>query len=213
MKTVEWVVKASKFCNLRCAYCYEWNSLGDRERLSIDGWRRALDAVRCYHVQLEYRLRRPVESHVIWHGGEPLTLPVSYLDEVMTLQHAMLDGLPHRVMLQTNLYHLPDATIDLLQRHRIGIGVSMDVIGGARVDVGGHATEETVVANLDRLERRGLRHGAITWSRSTTTGACGTFTISGRAAEWTFACCRCSQVRPSGPPASSRSPTSSSWRR
>jgi sulfatase maturation enzyme AslB (radical SAM superfamily) len=22
---VHWVVKASKFCNLRCLYCYEWN--------------------------------------------------------------------------------------------------------------------------------------------------------------------------------------------
>ncbi len=162
MKTVEWVVKASKFCNLRCAYCYEWNSLGDRARLSIDGWRHVLNAVRRYHVRLEQRLNVPVESHVIWHGGEPLMLPWSYLDQVMTLQHSMLDGLPHRVLLQTNLSHLPDAVLELLLRHRVGIGVSMDVIGGVRVDRRGRETEEIVVANMDRLERRGLRHGAIT---------------------------------------------------
>ena len=161
MNSVQWVIKASKFCNLRCGYCYEWNSLGDRERIPIDGWRRVLEAVRSYHLRLEQQRGSPIESHVIWHGGEPLTLPSSYLDEVLTLQHAMLDGLPHRVMLQTNLYHLPDAILDLLQRHQIGIGVSMDVIGGARVDVRGRLTEEAVVANLDRLDRRGLQYGAI----------------------------------------------------
>jgi uncharacterized protein len=162
MKTVEWVVKASKFCNLRCAYCYEWNSLGDRERISIDGWRHVLEAVRRYHLTVQQRLLRPAESLVIWHGGEPLTLPVRYLDEVMTLQHSMLEGLAHRMLLQTNLYHVPDAMLELLTRHRVGLGVSMDVMGGARVDRRGKETEAAVVANLDRLERRGIPHGAIT---------------------------------------------------
>jgi uncharacterized protein len=162
MKSVEWVLKASKFCNLRCAYCYEWNSLGDRDRISIDGWRRVLEAVRRYHVALERQLETRVESRLIWHGGEPLTLPVGYLDEVMTLQHEALEGLTHEVLLQTNLYHLPDATLDVLMRHRVRLGVSMDVVGGVRRDLRGRETETAVVANMDRLERRGISYGAIT---------------------------------------------------
>ena len=162
MKSVEWVLKASKFCNLRCAYCYEWNSLGDRERISIDRWRRILDAVRRYHERLEQRRGAAVESRLIWHGGEPLTLPPTYLDEVMALQHAALDGLTHDVLLQTNLYRLSDAILDVLLRHRVRLGVSMDVVGGARLDRGGHETEAAVVANMDRLERLGIAYGAIT---------------------------------------------------
>ena len=31
LKMVNWVVKVSKLCNLRCRYCYEWNELHRRE--------------------------------------------------------------------------------------------------------------------------------------------------------------------------------------
>jgi uncharacterized protein len=162
MKSVEWVVKASKFCNLRCGYCYEWNSLGDSSRLSLEGWRHVLDGVRDYHVALERRLEREVESRLIWHGGEPLTLPAGYLDEVMALQHELLAGINHRVLLQTNLYRLPESVLEVLMRHDVGLGVSMDVIGGVRRSRRGSETETDVVANLDRLERRAISYGAIT---------------------------------------------------
>jgi uncharacterized protein len=162
MKAVEWVVKASKFCNLRCEYCYEWNSLGDGARISLEHWRRLLAAIRSYHLTLERRLDERVEARVIWHGGEPLTLPAEYLDAAMSLQYDVLDGLRHAVLLQTNLYRLPAATLDVLLRHRVKLGISMDVIGGVRRDVRGLETEDAVVANMDSLERRGIRYGAIT---------------------------------------------------
>jgi uncharacterized protein len=162
MKAVEWVIKASKFCNLRCEYCYEWNSLRNSARLSLDDWRRLLGAIRTYHLALAQRLGEPVEARVIWHGGEPLTLPSAYLDAAMSLQHEWLHGLRHAILLQTNLYRLPADTLDVLLRHRVKLGVSMDVFGGVRRDVRGTETEEAVVANMDRLDRRGIRYGAIT---------------------------------------------------
>jgi uncharacterized protein len=162
VKKLEWVVKASKFCNLRCAYCYEWDSLADRARISLDGWRRILGAIFGYHLYLQERLGTELQSRLIWHGGEPLALPLPYLDAAMTLQHEALRGLNHRLLLQTNLYRLTGEMIDLIQKHDVGIGVSMDVIAGVRLDLGGRATEQAVVANLDRLEQRGIRYGAIT---------------------------------------------------
>ena len=162
MRSVEWVVKASKFCNLRCEYCYEWNSLGNTERISLESWGRILDAIRTYHETLAARLGEPVEVRLIWHGGEPLTLPTPYLDAAMTLQHELLDGLQHSILLQTNLYRLPPATLDVLLRHRVKLGVSMDVFGGVRRDIGGQETEKVVVANMDSLDRRGIKYGAIT---------------------------------------------------
>lgn len=162
MKSVEWVVKASKFCNLRCAYCYEWNDLSNRQRLSLPQWQRVLEAIRDYYHGLERRLGTAVESRLIWHGGEPLTLPVDYLDQVMRLQHETLRGLDYRILLQSNLFSLPEAAIELLRRHDIGLGVSMDVIGGVRVDRRGRRTEAAVLANLDRLDRLGIGYGAIT---------------------------------------------------
>jgi uncharacterized protein len=162
MKKLEWVVKASKFCNLRCAYCYEWNSLSDRSRISIDGWERILRAIRSYHLMLEQQLGVDVQSCLIWHGGEPLALPITYLDRAMVLQHEMLQDLDHRILVQSNLYRLTDEMLYLLKRHDVGLGVSMDVIGGVRRDVRRNETEDAVVANLDLLERRGVGYGAIT---------------------------------------------------
>ena len=71
MKKLEWVVKASKFCNLRCAYCYEWNSLADAARIPIEGWQRVLDAIRTYHLRLQQQLGTCIQSRLIWHGGVP----------------------------------------------------------------------------------------------------------------------------------------------
>ena len=161
MKSVEWVVKASKFCNLRCAYCYEWNSLGDQARVSLDEWESLLDAIRCYHQRLEQRLGQPVEVRLIWHGGEPLALPATYLDAAMSLQRSVLAGLRQATLMQTNLYRVPDATLDVLLRHQVKLGVSMDVFSGVRLDARPE-TEAAVVANMDRLDRRGIRYGAIT---------------------------------------------------
>ena len=162
MKSVEWVVKASKFCNLRCAYCYEWNSLGDQARVSLDEWESLLDAIRCYHQRLEQRLGQPVEVRLIWHGGEPLALPATYLDAAMSLQRSVLAGLRQATLTQTNLYRVPDATLDVLLRHQVKLGVSMDVFSGVRLDARGRETEAAVVANMDRLDQRGIRYGAIT---------------------------------------------------
>ena len=32
---IMFVVKISKFCNLRCSYCYEFEELGQRRRMSL----------------------------------------------------------------------------------------------------------------------------------------------------------------------------------
>jgi uncharacterized protein len=162
MKSVEWVVKASKFCNLRCEYCYEWNSLGNPERISLEQWASVLEGIRTYHAMLEQRVGATHEVRLIWHGGEPLALPAQYLDRAMALQHDILDGLPHAILLQTNLYRLPANTLDVLRQRDVRLGVSMDVFGGVRRDVGGRETEAAVVANMDHLEQRGIRYGAIT---------------------------------------------------
>lgn len=162
MKTVEWVIKASKLCNLRCAYCYEWNSLANPQRIAVDEWRGILAAIRDYHVLLALQLRRPIETRLIWHGGEPLLLPAAYLDEVMAMQHEMLAGLPHRLLLQTNLYRVSDAHLDVVSRHDVGLGVSLDVVDGVRLTAAGRQTRHAVVANMDRLTARGVSYGAIT---------------------------------------------------
>jgi len=163
---VDWVIKASKLCNLRCRYCYEWNELGDPTRMSLATWRHVLTAVRDYADQLRRRVGGRIRSRLIWHGGEPLLLPNAYIEQVMELQEEVfgadaLAGCAFQNTVQSNLYALPSSKLELLLAKRFAIGVSMDFVGGVRLDRHGRETEERVVANMDRLARAGVPFGVI----------------------------------------------------
>ena len=51
-----WVIKASKLCNLRCRYCYEWDELGDPARLSLSDWAKIFRAIRRLRQRQAQRL-------------------------------------------------------------------------------------------------------------------------------------------------------------
>jgi uncharacterized protein len=79
MSAVTWIIKASKFCNLRCRYCYEWHELAQRKRISPEQWRKILQAARRYAELQRERFAEPASTRIVWHGGEPILLPMSYL--------------------------------------------------------------------------------------------------------------------------------------
>jgi uncharacterized protein len=167
MYRVTWVVKASKLCDLRCRYCYEWNELGNPARISLTDWRRLLDAVKAYHRRTAIRLGVPVESRVVWHGGEPLLLPNAYVNSVLALERelfgeAALESGELVNVIQTNLYALSNEKIELLRDGAFAVGVSMDFAGGVRLSLSGRQTEVQVAGNIDRLRAAGINPGAIT---------------------------------------------------
>jgi uncharacterized protein len=159
------VVKASKLCNLRCRYCYEWNDLAKRDRIALDQWRSLLLAIRRYHEAIARESTVVTETDIVWHGGEPLLLPSDYIAAVMALEREILgEGLQrrqYRNFLQTNLYSVQEEKLELLARERIELGVSMDLVGGVRLSVAGRETEDRVARNIDLLTKRGMDFGAI----------------------------------------------------
>ena len=168
MWTAKWTVKASKLCQLRCRYCYEWNELGDPRRMSMADWERVLQAIaEQYATQVE-RVGDDGRVHIHWHGGEPLLLPRAYFDDVLRLQERILGTIPRLNFLQTNLYTLDEDKLELLVRERFELGVSFDVVDGPRRDAAGRDSRARVLANLDRIAARGLTHyGAVVLGRHT----------------------------------------------
>jgi len=69
---VEWVVKISKLCNLRCTYCYEFPFLADRTRMRLEDLR-----IMFRHIA-EFYAARPKRMDLVWHGGEPLLIEPTY---------------------------------------------------------------------------------------------------------------------------------------
>jgi uncharacterized protein len=152
----QWVIKVSKFCNLRCEYCYELPELGNRARMS-----EAHVAAMFDHMAEYYAARPGSQIHCVWHGGEPLLQEPDYYRRLLAEQRRRLAGIEVRNFIQTNLTALDDDRIAWL-RELDGVGVSLDLFGNHRMSLGGKSSQERVLRNLDRLRRERVRFGCIT---------------------------------------------------
>lgn len=156
---LHFVMKLSKLCNLRCSYCYEYDQLGEPARMP-------LDRVEFFLSTLADSLACTVDPprvRFVLHGGEPLLLPLDYLDAFCGLveRHLGERRLPYSISLQTNLLRLDDGILGLLGRRRIALGVSFDVFGGQRVNLAGRDSQTRVAQNMQRLLDDGLHFGGI----------------------------------------------------
>ena len=150
------VVQPTPFCNLDCDYCY-LPTRDDRSRLSLE--------------ILEAAVERVLESPyfeggftMLWHAGEPLTMPIAFYDAATARIQAVLErhGLPSetiRQSLQTNATVIDGAWCDCFERNDIHVGVSMD--GPAdlhdrhrrtRTGLGSHAAVMRGIAWLQRRQ-------------------------------------------------------------
>jgi uncharacterized protein len=165
---IELVIKITKYCNLRCSYCYEFPFLGNKEMIPLHDLERLFQNVSSF---------RPTEKgkkdtfSFIWHGGEPFMVKMSYYEQIGAIQEAILaDQLPYHNSVQTNLTILTQDHINDLKTGKFfnDVGFSFDVYGDQRVDILGRSVTDRVLNNLQRLRNHGISVGAITvLSRST----------------------------------------------
>ncbi|HEX5982892.1 MAG TPA: radical SAM protein [Solirubrobacterales bacterium] len=146
---MHFVLKISKQCNLRCTYCYEYEELGDRERMPIERLERFFAGLADWYRQEE--IRYPLRF--VLHGGEPLLLPDEYLQEFAAAQRRHLGAgeVPFSTTLQTNLTRIDAGRLRLLEELGIGLGISFDVFGEDRVYLSGRDSRERVLDNLQLL--------------------------------------------------------------
>jgi uncharacterized protein len=166
--TTTWVIKLSKFCNMRCRYCYEWNELADRARISMALWERILAAVVDHHATWQARIDRqwPGVEHrslIVLHGGEPLALPSEYLAQALALFDQMRRRAPgtYQLSVQSNLLSVTREKLDLLLERGAQLSVSFDLVPGVRLNVAGQPTEEQVSRNIEMIRALGVPLGAI----------------------------------------------------
>ena len=114
------VLQPTSFCNIDCRYCY----LPDRKNVA----RMGMEVVE--RIAAEVFASEFVEAPVVflWHLGEPLSVPRSFYEEAFAAieQASRGHGKPYLLSFQTNGTLLDEAWVDLIQRHRIRLGVSID---------------------------------------------------------------------------------------
>src|SRR5262245_48023292 len=122
LRKVQFVVKVSKHCNLRCRYCYEYKELGNKQRMAPEQLEQLFANVAGWYG----RLSEPAQLEFVWHGGEPLLLPPEYYWQAFEAQKRLLPDKPPKLrnVVQTNLTLLDDERIRLLRDGFDGVGVS-----------------------------------------------------------------------------------------
>ena len=147
------VVKTGTNCNFACVYCSE----GDRKLIELkeDVFKKLIDDL---PALLEENNDRKV--NILWHGGEPLLWGLDKLERSMTYAETRLSSYTLEFTLQTNGYLIDAAYIDLFQRHKVHVGVSLDgyeeLQNKNRQTKDGKPTFDVVWNNIQKIRQAGL---------------------------------------------------------
>lgn len=150
----EFVVKVHSRCNLACDYCYMYE-MADQSWLAqpkvMSESTMLTVAERIGEHAERHRLRRVA---VTFHGGEPLLAGRERLEFFARTLRRRLDGVCRLTLgTQTNGVLLDERWLDVLARHRIHVGVSLD---GGREDNDRHRRYRGGAGSFDEVSR-GLR--------------------------------------------------------
>lgn len=147
------VMQPTPFCNINCTYCY---LAGRRNKARISVETVAATFEKIFASQIPHD-----DFAVVWHAGEPLVMGTQFYDEVLSLVDSLKPGdvrVEHAI--QTNGTLLTDTWCDLIQRHRIKIGVSLDgpaaLHDTSRLRHDGRGTHARVVQAVKLLQRHGI---------------------------------------------------------
>lgn len=154
------VIKLSKFCNLRCAYCYEHRELHIHDGMDTETVRCLFADIDRFGTFLRYMGWSP-EFSFVWHGGEPLLLPPDYYRQIATLQCEHIHQFPYRNSVQTNLFGGNQDSLKFVIDAGWELGVSIDFAEGVRTNAGGRDSNRSVIAAAEDLHRSGANFGAI----------------------------------------------------
>lgn len=136
LRALEVILKITERCNLDCDYCYFFNAGDDsykRHSAFISSATVTLLVQRLKQFSNAYELQ---EIAIHLHGGEPLLMPKAKFDRICEEIRSQLGSVVDlSLTIQTNGMLIDLEWIEIFNRHRVQVGVSLD---GARVHNDAH---------------------------------------------------------------------------
>ncbi|MDV3349034.1 GRRM system radical SAM/SPASM domain protein [Leptolyngbyaceae cyanobacterium CCMR0082] len=156
------VIQPTTFCNLDCSYCYLPNRQ-QKHKFSLD--------------LLEPIFREVFSSSflsdqftIVWHAGEPLTMPISFYEAAIGKIQELSDQYNHRACryshsLQTNATLINHAWCSFIKKHKIKVGVSLDgpafIHDVHRVTRKGLGTHAATMRGIEQLKKNHIDFSVI----------------------------------------------------
>lgn len=151
------IMKATRYCNLRCTYCSSWSDKPN-QTMSFEVLAHSIHGA----------LSAPGVSAVtfIWHGGEPTLLPLAFYRKALWLEERFRrPGQTIGNTIQTNGTGLSEQWLAFLKRYGFSVGISLDgppeIHDFRRVDIARRPTSKRVYAGLRELQEHDIRYGVL----------------------------------------------------
>lgn len=163
MKTIEIILKTAERCNLNCSYCYFFHG-GDESYkkhpafLSIDVCAQVIEFIK--QAVNEHKFQR---VQIDFHGGEPLLQNKIFFERNCQLIYDNLNDIVDlRLVVQTNATLVDESWIDIFQRFKIHVGVSLDgpkkFNDVFRIDHSGLGSYNAAVKGIRKLQKAAEQH-------------------------------------------------------
>ena len=151
------VLQPTPFCNIDCDYCYLADRLSTKKMLPAQA------------IEIVDRLVSAdvigSDLSMVWHAGEPLTLPTSYYREIFAGLAARQYPFTIRHSFQSNAMLINDEWCKFFQEWDVNVGVSVDgpasIHDAHRKDRSGRGTHAKVMEGIRILQRNSVPFHAI----------------------------------------------------
>lgn len=150
LEALQIVYKVAERCNINCSYCYYFN-MGDSSALERPAKVDVAGAV----ALADWLARGCAELRIprvllAFHGGEPMLVGPRRMDEICgAIRQRLEPDVEVQFSMQTNGTILSREWLQVLRRHGIGVGVSID---GRRADHDRHRLGHRGESTFDRTE-------------------------------------------------------------
>lgn len=151
------ILKSTRLCNLRCVYCNSWKE-GKNQNMTFNVLAKSIfESINQTGAQ---------NIEFVWHGGEPLLLPVKYYEKALELQNIFKsENQKISNAIQTNGTRITNEWLDFLVKNNIDIGVSLDgtkkINDLQRVYKNGKSSYQDVIDNIKKCEENNLNYGVL----------------------------------------------------
>lgn len=153
---------ASGNCNMRCEYCFYYDTMSKREQPSYG----FMSAETLEAVISKVLAAAGGSCTIAWQGGEPTLCGLDFFRKSIEFQNKYnVNQVKINNALQTNGYHLTAAWADFFVEHRFLVGVSLDgppkLHDYYRKNTKGEGTFFTIMKNIEMLKKKGVEFNIL----------------------------------------------------
>ena len=145
MASINTLIKPTHACNMRCSYCFHEKYGYDTEIIEMSKLKKYIELLsKKYNV-----------INLVWHGGEPLIMPLSYYEEIYDFCKKQSSKFIYS--LQTNGTLLDQQKIDFFKTNNTSIGLSFDGLNNELT----RSHSKKIIDNIKLLQENDIFPGAI----------------------------------------------------